>query len=109
MGQWEAGVTLWGKQDLITGQFTPLGDVYGRKHSFDVAEWEALKEAATKEEILHLEMAETVWRAEAGAALKQKRRAIEHRTEKLLRMEEGKVKVYCRNEWDLESKQSSVC
>ena len=74
-----------------------------------MAELEALKEAGIKEEeLLHLEMAETARRAEADAALKRQRRVIEqHRIEKLLRMEEAKVKVYCRNE-PLESKQSNL-
>ena len=71
-----------------------------------MAELEALKEAGIKEEeLLHLE---TARRAEADAAFKRQRRVIEqHRIEKLLRMEEAKVKVYCRNE-PLESKQSNL-
>ena len=74
------------------------------------AKLEALKEAGIKEEeLLHLYMAETARRAEADAALKRQRRAIEqYRIEKLLRMEEAKVKVFfCRNE-PLESKQSNL-
>ena len=61
-----------------------------------MAKLEALKEAGIKEEeLLHLYMAETARRAEADAALKRQRRAIEqYRIEKLLRMEEAKVKVF---------------
>ncbi|KAK2180623.1 hypothetical protein NP493_435g02042 [Ridgeia piscesae] len=62
-----------------------------------------------EEELLHLEMVDSVRRAEAGAAPKRKRRATEqHRIEKLFRMEEATVKVYSRNDSDLKRKQSNV-
>jgi len=75
-----------------------------------MVELEALKEAEMmEEELLHLEMAETVRRAEADAALKRQRREIEQqRIEKLLRIEEAKVKLYSRNKSDLKSKQSKL-
>ena len=74
-----------------------------------MAELEALKEADVKEEqLFHLETAERARRAEVEAELKRQRRAIEQqRIEKLLRMEEAKVRVYCRNE-PLESKLSNL-
>ena len=68
-----------------------------------MVELEALKEAEImEEELLRLEMAETARRAteqarraEAEAELKRQRRAIEQqRIEKLLRMEEAKVRVF---------------